>query len=198
MIELISRNTSVLPVTLEAAKEHASVTNTIDDALIVSYIKSACRQVEHYCQRTIFPASYRLTLQEWPILDKEYRRHIWLQFPAIDQITLFKYVNSAGADVSMVRNTDYYASLYGSRPFLKAVSAWPESSLNRYVADPIVIEYTTKAPDVLDENLQLAIMMLTASFYNNRETFVETRNLLEMPGAAAFTALLGDFKRYIL
>lgn len=198
MLTLISKNTSTLPVSVAEAKDHASITIADDDALIESYIRAAALQVETYCQKTIFPASYLLTLPKFPAPDKKNRRYIWLDMPPIDAIQSVSYSNISGGTTVMAADTDYYASLSGSRPFLAPPQGgWPDWSVDPYRPEPISIQYTTKGDAVLPENVQLGIKMLVSTFYNNREIASDTKYFVLLPGASAFESMIAGYKRYI-
>ena len=195
----LSRDTSSLPVSLQDIKAHCRVTFADDDALLNAYILAACAIVEKESNKNLFPATYKLELNDWPILDKKNRQWIWLEKPPVLSITSFTYLNKdTKVFTPLTQNVDYYASLSGDYPHLEPypLTYWPErSTLSQ--SDNIAILFSSGA-SVLPDEVVLAVKMLVAGMYQNREYGIDSSNYKELPGALAIDALISNFKRPVL
>lgn len=78
------------PITLDEAKQQTRITDTAQDALLTSYIKTATQEAEDYMARGLLTQTWTLMLQDWADL-------IWLPMAApLQSVTTVKYYDTAG------------------------------------------------------------------------------------------------------
>ncbi len=97
------------PVTLAEAKTHLIIpaTDTQHDAWINARLPAIRRQAEAATRRAYLPQRWRLSLDEFPVGDG----CIELMPAPVRGVAAVEYVDTAGATVALVENTDYQVDL---------------------------------------------------------------------------------------
>lgn len=158
------------PVTLAEAKTHLRVDTSDDDALITAQIEAATRWVEEYTGRQLVDATWKLTLDTWPVGDE-----IQLARPPVGSVTSIVYTKSDGTTDTMP-SADYFldnADDYGPhRVVLSDGKSWPSEQLRPAAA--VAVTYTAgygAAGDVPDQ-FKTAVKTVVGTLYEHRETEV--------------------------
>lgn len=162
---------AVEPVSLVEAKAHLRVdaTDLESDALITSLIAAARQYVERETNRSLVTQTWRLDLDDFP------RGPIVLGHGPISAIGEFTYRDFADDEQTMVADTDYQVDgLPADRPRL--VPAWAELVWPAAQRQPAAVSVTFTAGYGLavsvPEALKLAILMVLANWFANRESTV--------------------------
>lgn len=173
IVEIADPSGSV--VELSAMKAHARVDFADDDADVAAAEKAAVRAVEHATQRLLIAREVVLRLPDLP------PQRIPIELPGGPVSTLTSVI----ADGDPVTG----ATVYGSAPAILVPGAdWPEVTGEGY---PVVITYTAGYATVPDD-LLLAVKMLGAHFYANREAVLV--NLSAAPLPLGVEAMVGPYR----
>lgn len=169
-----------LPVALEDAKAHARVEVDEDDALIEGLIATATQHAEGYTQRALIRQQWELQLDAWPCSER------WIEIPkppllSIDEIA---YLDRNGDEQTWDAAQYRAISPQGptcqkGRVVIKSGMRWP-SVLNEPAS--IFVRFTAGYGDYepqVPEQILLAIKMLVAELYENRESTVLTGAVLQ-------------------
>jgi|GEM_PF-1260711 len=133
---------------------------------LMMLVKTARQYLENLCGPMI-EQTWEQYLQAWPatgVMD--------LELPRVLEVDSIEYEDADGVD-HILTATDYVLDAVGSyhgRVVLKSAASWPSSALAD--VNPIVVTfncgYGDEAEDV-PEPLRLAILLLVAQWYENRE-----------------------------
>lgn len=188
---------TVWPVTLEEVKAHCRIDEGHEDALLESLIQAATLHVEHLTGRQIMAASWRLTLDRFPIgcLNDPSSpaiegNDILLPRPRLLSVTSITYDDVNGAEQTMASG-DYRVQTDDTpgRIALAYNEEWPDTRAHAgavrvvYVAgysasaDPLV------ARAAVPQNVKQAILLLVGHWFEHREAVV----LNATPQALEFT-----------
>lgn len=172
------------PVTLAEAKAHMRVDHDDDDRLIELLISAATNNAERFMGRA-------LVEQTWDFyFDKFVDGPIELPMPPLIGIDGLFYRGSDGFDVEVPAPT--YAADDASEPariFLADGASWPAITSATNVAR---VRFTAGYPDNDDSppalnvppDIKVAILMMTATLYENRETIVIGQTATMIPWSA--------------
>lgn len=166
---------AVEPVTLAEAKAHLRIEPTDDDTLITALIVAARDWCESYANRQYIEATWKYTL------DESFPDVIELPRPPLLSVTNIKYYDDDGVLQTMSASI-YQVSISGVCGFVKPAydQSWPAV---REQYDCIQVTYKAgygSAAANVPETAKVAIKMLVAHLYNNREAAVE-KALAEVP-----------------
>lgn len=161
----------VTPVSLGEAKAHCRITHSDEDALITDLIGAAVSMVEDYCGRSIMAQTWQLTLDG-------FAERIILPRGPVSAISGFTYLDADGASTT-VPATIYAEDLDADPQAIvrEPRQSWP--SPGDYV-NPVTITYTAGYSTV-PAAIKQAILMLVASWYQNRSTLLSGSSVAEMP-----------------
>ncbi len=155
---------SVEPVTAAEAKAHARVDITDDDTLITALIVAARRWCEQFTRRAFITQTWELYLDGFPT---EFR----LPYPPLQSITKIDYTDLDGATQTLA--TTEYTVDAKSEPG-RVVEAWQKTwPATRDVPNAVIAEFKAGYGDAaasVPEQAKLAIKMLVAHLYENRES----------------------------
>lgn len=167
---------STEPVTLAEAKLHCKIEVDDDDAEVAIQIKAARRRCESRCKRAFVSTGLRYTLDEFPQFTPTDRLRqsapsqipIKLPRPPLISVESITYVDTAG--VTQTLSSSLYRVLDGHPGRVVPIygSSWPST---RAQHDAVTVNYTAGygAAAAVPETLKLAILMLVAYWYVNRE-----------------------------
>jgi uncharacterized phiE125 gp8 family phage protein len=163
------------PVTLVEAKDYARVIPDADDALVTGLIKAAREQVETILRRALMPQTWSIQLSDFPY------GAVKLPLPPFQSITAVRYTDTTGAPKT-VPSTTYRVDLDGDYAAfgIDYEAYWPVDSSDRF---PIAIEYLAGYANAaaVPESIKIAIKILVAHLYNNREPVVVGTSAQLMP-----------------
>lgn len=158
------------PVSLVEAKAHCRVEIDADDALFSSMITRARRQVEELTGRALISQTWTATLDRWsdelqavdafPFYTSPTHRRVKLRPAPVASIT------SLVVDGVTITAGNY--ALRGNELWIKPDVADSTADLGGGIVATFVAGYGAAATDV-PESLRLAMLMLIAHFYENRE-----------------------------
>lgn len=153
------------PVSLAEAKLQARVDVATDDALITALITAARELVEKTTWRALITQRWDFYLDAWPEGDE-----IVLPKPPLKSVVTLEYTSEAGATVA-VPAADYAVDVATEpgRIVLKSGAAWPGGTLARLNPIHVRFECGYGAAAAVPEAYKLAIKLLVASWYENRE-----------------------------
>lgn len=153
------------PLTVDAAKRHARITNDDEDALIQSYIKAGRQAAEEYLGRGLLTQTWKFTLEE-------FAETIWLPMAApLQSVTSIKYYDIAG--VLQTLSPTVYIVETVSRPgkIMRGVSqAWPGLQGGRMggrVEITYIVGWTAK--DQIPERIRQGIRSYVGYLDSDRE-----------------------------
>lgn len=183
-LKLVTAPTSE-PLTTAEVKAHLRVDISDDDTLIDSLTTAAREHIEHLTRRQLMPATWRLSLDNFP--GNFQRRGAWfrqtpegtdilLPRPALTAITHIKYTDPDGTIQTL--STDVYSVQTDDEPgrvTLKYGQQWPDT---QDVANAVVVTYTSGYSTGSDaavsraavpKSIKQAILLLVSHWYENRE-----------------------------
>lgn len=168
------------PVTLADAKEHLRVTDTAEDVLIAGALTAAVRSIEARGGLALMTQGWRLTLDAAPT------ETLFLPMTPVQSIDAVA-VSGASIDPSA------YETAIGAPGRLRVAAPWPSPVR---AIDDVAIDFTagyTAAGDVPGP-LKHAVLMLTAHFFENRESAGEARVYTVPRGVDALIAPFREFR----
>jgi len=157
----------VEPVSVDEAKAHMRVDIADDDALIAGLLKAARVYVEDHCRRKLISQSLTATLTDW---NETGDFEIVLPFPPLVSVTSVKYYDTAGT-LQTWASANYAVDTYATPGRIREAYGvtWPEQrDIENAIQIVYVAGYGSTAASV-PEPLKLAIKMLAAHWYENRE-----------------------------
>lgn len=180
---------SVEPVSLEFVKSHCVVSGSDDDALLSTMIAAARRKLEQRTGAVVMERTLEVRFDAFP------NGPIRLDTGPVRAIEWVKYTDGAGQDqtLSSVLYTLDNSAQYG---YVIPVygTDWP-STLD--TPNAVRVRYPAGvAQDASDvpENLRLWIAIQVATYYRNREAFVQGVSVADVPDRFV-DSLLDDFTR---
>lgn len=158
------------PVSLQEMKDHLRVDITDDDDLIQAYSVAARRYLEETMRRAFITQTIAQYHRCFP-----YRDFLRLVNPPIQSVVSIQYTDSDG-DTHTVDSNTYTVDTVSTpgRVVLNYNEQWPTVTLA--TNNPVRVEFIAGAVDAagVPQTFKQAIMMLTAHYYENRETIVAT------------------------
>jgi uncharacterized phiE125 gp8 family phage protein len=160
---------TLLPVSLQAAKDHLHIdqTNTDHDIDIALMVTSARETVEQFCRRKLITQTVTKYLQKWPSED-----YMVLPYGNLQSVTSIKYTDSDGTQTTW-DSGNYIVETYiePGRVVLAYDEVWPTATL--YPSNPIEVIYSCgygAYAGSVPEMIKAAIKLLTSDAFENRET----------------------------
>ena len=169
------------PVSAADVRAQARVDSSTEDATTIAmYITAAREQAEKYQGRAIGAQTIELSLDAFPSFPLK------LPMAPLVSLTSVSVTDSEGSATSM-STSDFVVDTYAEpgRIHMKSAAQWPSVSLQEIGG--IKIRYVAGAAASVSQ--KLAILMVAAYWFENREAAVEVPKAIE----GAFRALLdGD------
>ena len=175
---------TVEPATLFAdlalVKVHLRVDIADDDALIGAYVAAATRACEEHTRRQFMPATWRLSLDEFPSGELNSRispaieaNDILLPRPPFAAVTSLIYKDPAGVAQTLVSGTDYLqlSDDEPARLVLPLTATWPDTYRQ---PGAVSITYVAGYADAasVPAPLKQAVLFLVSHLYENREPVI--------------------------
>lgn len=165
------------PVLLAEAKEHLRVDISTDDALITGLLLAAKGEVERLTSRRMITQTWKWTLDRFPevrILVPRSTDSLKIPLAPISAINSVKTTDRLGVQ-AIFANINYVEDLVSepARIVLKDGVTWPDPTDQLQEANGVEVEFVAGyglTGLVVPEELSLAIKMMTAHFYENRES----------------------------
>jgi uncharacterized phiE125 gp8 family phage protein len=182
------------PVTLEEMKLHLRVTNTTENDLITSLIVVAREWVERYTGRALIDQTWRLTIEQRPIVSGEsvggYRQGTgyyttgWFRWERVGEIMLrrapvlaltsFVTVDSDGVETPVAADTYALREANSRWPRIVALSGATWSTENSRIAFRAGFAERTGSPQqtaaVVPARFKQAVKLIVGHLYENRES----------------------------
>jgi uncharacterized phiE125 gp8 family phage protein len=153
------------PVCLADAKAYARVDINDDDRLIQALIDGAIAQVEMFCRRDLIAKTYDWQLDCFPSSSEA------LQFPMhpLSSVTSVQYYDTDDAIQTLpAANYTVDTGQIPGRLFLVPDETWPDTKNKR---NAVIVRFSTD-PGTVEAHLKIAVEMLVAHWYENREATV--------------------------
>lgn len=171
------------PITLAQAKAHLRVDHSDDDSVITAMTKAARAHIEAACA-VRFAARTGATFKCDTFEDLA-------RLPAspVTSITSISYLDTTGASQTLA-STVYELRADGLEAgiVLKSGQTWPATQPGSRLTVTAAIGYAS-AP----EDIQHALLMLTAHFYDNRSTVAVGLSVAELP--MSVNAMICNYRR---
>jgi len=170
------------PITTAEQKSHSRIDIATEDTLIAGFVKAARTNLEDLTGIKFLTQKWLLTLPAFPSTNI-----IKLPFSPIISVDEIKTIDADGDEA--VFNTDNYVTDFVSIPAiikLKSGYTWDEPTSGYREVNGVEIFFTTGYATTakIPVNLKLAIKMLAAHFYENREA-TTIGNLSDLPMGVA-------------
>lgn len=168
---------AIEPVTLAEMQTQLRIDSGLDDSTLSILITAARENVEHYQKRQHITATWAMTLDAFPSGD------IVLPWPPLIAISSISYEDVAGATQTWL-SANYQVDITGEYGTVSPIptATYPSTEAGRKNA--VTVTYTagygTTASDV-PQSTRLAVMMLGAHWYENREPVVVGTISSELP-----------------
>lgn len=187
---------TVEPVTLGELKLHCRIDHSDEDEYLTALIKAARQSIEADIQRTMLQTTLQLGTDHWPLVQDGLYYAIMLPRPPLISVTAISYAKAEGGAVLMMPSTDYTVDVFHTPGRITpaygvvwpAVQVTPNSVVITYVAG-----YGTQASSV-PEPLRLAVKMLAAEWYKDREPVLTGSIATELP--LGLERLLSQYRVY--
>jgi len=150
----------------------------IEDTLIGGFIEAAREYCEGFQNRAYITQTWELLLDEFP--DSPFQ----LPLPPLQSVESIKYYDTAGVEYEFAsENYQVDVNSYKGRVSLAYGKSWPTVTLRPM--NGVVVQFKAgygDAPGAVPEKVRLAIKVLTAHMYENREA-TDVKEHPEMPFA---------------
>lgn len=162
------------PVTISDVLAQTKVEESAEHDRLAAMISAARQHVESVCGRSLVTQTWDLTLDGFPVCDREIR----LPRGPVASVTYVKYDDSLGAEQTFSSTNYIVDGTHPARIVLKQVASWPTTSGEvksvrvRYVSG--VVEESVEQP------IKSAILLLVEALFYRGE--------LESPAADALLA----------
>ena len=155
------------PLSLAEAKLHCRVDVTDDDAWFTDAIAAARRAAETYADRAFVTQTWRQTWDAFPAACSG--APLLLAKNPLASVTSLKYIDTQGAEQTLdalLYTVDTFAE--PARIVPAYGQSWPAT---RAVPNAVTVQYVAGVADAsVDPRVKMAVRMLVAHWYENRET----------------------------
>jgi uncharacterized phiE125 gp8 family phage protein len=169
---------SVEPVTVDEAKTHCNISTSADDSYVTGLIAAARRYTENYTRSAMITQKWRYLRDGFPgystLYERSYLNSFYVPKPPLQTIDLFTFVDSGGAVQSLTDPVnDYQLDKGGFERPARLLPPFARPWLpTRMVPNSVIVEFTCGYGDdetEVPEDIKLAIKMMVADWYLNRE-----------------------------
>lgn len=181
------------PITLDEAKTACFVSGTSDhDADLANLIQVATASVEKYLNRQIMPATWTLTLEEFPNV-------IELRLPPVSAVSSITYKDDNGTTQTLAASlyqTDLSTQDGPARIAPAYGQSWPSTRPDTYGA--VVVTFTAgyASASVVPLPIKHAIAFLVAHWFKSREPIITGTIVSDLPYGVDVLLSLSDWGAY--
>lgn len=177
LIEIQSPETE--PVSLAEAKSHLRVDHAFEDDYIASLVAVTRRQVEQYCGRALSVRKWRLLLEGFP-------SRIELPCPPLQSVDALSYIDTGGNQRAIPPECWRVGQGCPSMIMPAPGHCWPGVFPGR--PDAVLVDFTAgySEPRDIDPALRHAMLLLIASWFENRSAGAEGSNRTILPSAVRY------------
>ena len=171
---------NIEPVTLDEAKAHLRLDASNDDAMLETYIAAARRIIEQRTRTRLMNQTIELVRDDFPANGRDLSLEVG-NVRSVDSVT-YRDLNG---DPATLAPTGYVASLDAAPGVIRCRSAWP--SVSAYHPRSVRVRMTAGYPMTagVDRTVKIAVLLLTAHWYEHREPVTEARHRVLPLGVAA-------------
>ncbi|MCG7984733.1 MAG: hypothetical protein JAY90_18525 [Candidatus Thiodiazotropha lotti] len=173
---IIITEPAVEPLSVDEVKTFFSITDSLNDVAIATFIKSARLQAESHTARSFITQTVELALDEFP-------NEIELPLFPVQSITSVKYIDTDETEQTLDSST-YTLDQYSPRRWLLPTynNYWPTTSTS---ANAVKIRYVTGWGDAgtdVPEDIKLAMLIAIGQWIHNLPSVENpTASLSKMP-----------------
>jgi uncharacterized phiE125 gp8 family phage protein len=192
------------PVSLQEMKDHLRVDGTDEDDLVTSLIAAGTGYAEAEARRAFVTQTWRLSLDAFPspargcrsLESGQHGLHdpILIPLAPVIAVSSLTYVDTAG-DTQTWSSSNYTvdADAEPARVVPAYGVAWPAT---RDVPNAVKVTFTAGygAASAVPDGVKVAIRMLAAHWYENREAVAVEQGVTTAPVPMAVDALLGRYR----
>lgn len=183
---------SSLPVSLEEAKRHCRVEFSDDDLEIKALMQAATDYLDGpngVLGRAIVSQEWALDLPAWP-------EDFMLPVEPVSGVAI-TYWDEAGVERELAADSFNLASWPSNRTLFSWSNGFQKPLLDISRANPVRLVITAGfgGPDAVPSGLKVAISMLVAHWYLNREAVAKGSSMAELP--LAVSALLSRWRVHL-
>lgn len=165
------------PITATEFKTHQRISSSSEDTYIDALINAATAYLEEICNRKFVEQTWKLYLDEWPG-----GAEIELPYGKTSSVTSVVYKDDEGNSTTF--SSDSYnvdTDLIPGRIVIAYDESWPSDAL--FNMNPITITFTCGygSANEVPEDIKLAIKMLAAHWYENREPVITGTIVANVP-----------------
>lgn len=197
-VEQVTRDLATAWLTLDEITQQLNLFQDESQDQYLQSVELATRMaIEDFLGMSIFPIQYKVYYGNMGL----YNTQVFLDLPEVSQanqgqagvvINKVEIYTTSNTVPQLIAADQYSYDPTGNRIILNAIP----NTLNQYVANPIVVTYTTNAaPYAQYPVIKQAGLMLLTHIYNNRSN-TTTENLKEIPYGVA--ALLRPYKPLVM
>lgn len=170
----------VEPISVEEAKAHARILTDADDGLVGMLIRAARRYAESRCNRSLAVQTYEFTTDGFPCgFGAGFGGVAALELPRPPLVAVESITCRPSRDASPVAMAEEaYRAVPGTPGLVVPLETWPAA----YGPASVVVRYSAGwSAEELPEDARLAMLMLTAHWYDRREGVVVGTIANELP-----------------
>lgn len=181
MALIIVTQPAVEPINLAELKLHLRIDHDDEDLLLDQYRRAARQDVESLTRRALITQTWEFYLDAFPDDDE-----IELPLPPLQSVTYVRYTPRATGAETEWNASNYRVDSYSEpgRIVLRSDGSYPGDELVE--VNGIRIRYVAgygDAPTDVPAPIRQAILLLAASYYENREAVIIGRTVTAIPHA---------------
>lgn len=184
------------PITVAEFFEHIVLTpDAAEEAQAVNIIAAATRWAEMYTGRMFITTALTCSMDSFPGKVGGSKQPIRLTGGVPNSITAVSYINSAGVLVTLDASDYRLVSKHGNAHLYSAIgSSWP-SDVAAGEPDVVTVTYSVGDDPVnVPAPLKIAVLMIAASLWENRENDQIGQRLMSLKPTVAAKDLLHPYK----
>jgi uncharacterized phiE125 gp8 family phage protein len=155
------------------------------DATLVRYIAAATSEIEQHTGLILAERTMLLRLDGFPAYD------IDLQTYPVQSITSIKYDDSGNVETTLAA-TEYFTQLSGPTPFVRPVSAWPSTYLDKPASVRITMIVGYPEIDQIPEDLKQAVLFRVFDLWDQPGSAIST----QIVNSRVVETITNKYRRY--
>lgn len=181
MYYLITAPTSE-PIALTDAKDHLRIAHDSQDDLITLLISAARKQFENDVPSIqLMPATWGLTLDQWPSYNSNRGAHIFLQKYPLTAISSIKYYPSGSTTLTTLAPSNYEIDLTSYPGRIKFIEDLPD--LNEDKLNRILVTFTCGYADAasVPADIIAALKLMIGHLFENPQQVMTGTQVNQLP-----------------